>query len=207
MSVLANLTNTDLSILCFKYYVFCTWIGKVEMPWQSSTSWFRQTRKTQHVKIVRWESKKHIDHWSLIKDHIKESQRRANQTSPPVKHWPSHTAKKATPAMELDTGTIRMKTRAQNAATHPGKVMQEKPRRSKEEIQKEKELKAAKKAAKAKTMAEAEALKAAGRAFVAQREQEDAAAAANAEKEFPRQWGGTRGECGLSSWLLSLKSW
>jgi isoaspartyl peptidase/L-asparaginase-like protein (Ntn-hydrolase superfamily) len=81
-----------------------------------------------------------------------------------------------------------MTTRPRNTTAHPGKVVLEntRARRDKEEIQHEKDLKRAAKAAKEKKAADATALKAVGRAFV---HAEDAAAVTNAKKDVPRHRG------------------
>jgi len=98
-------------------------------------------------------------------------------------------AKEATQKTEPDVGLTRMTTRTKNATAHPGNIVLENFRvhRSKEEVQQEKQEKKEKKAAKERKMAEANALKAAGNAFVAQREEEEDTALANVEKEFPRR--------------------
>jgi hypothetical protein len=93
----------------------------------------------------------------------------------------------------LDTGPIRMMTRASNATKHPGNVLQEGShvRRSKEEVQEAKRMKQAKKEEKEKWIAKAKALEAAGKAFVAEREVEDIGS------DFPRHRNDTRGMCSL----------
>jgi hypothetical protein len=98
--------------------------------------------------------------------------------------------------MESDSnaGPTRMSTRARNATAHPGNVLRgSRVHRNKEEIEEEKKKKKVKKEGKEKRMAEARALKAAGNAFVAQRDMEDIAATAEMEKNFPRHRNATRG--------------
>jgi len=89
---------------------------------------------------------------------------------------------------ESDAGltATRMTTRPRNATAHPGHVVRESSQthHDKEEIQYEKDQKHVRKAAKLKQLAEAKAMKAEGRAFVAQRD-----AAAVAKSEFPRHRG------------------
>jgi hypothetical protein len=82
-----------------------------------------------------------------------------------------------------------MTTRTRNATAHPGNIVLENfhVHRSKAEVNQEKQLKKEKKAAKEREMADADALKAAGKAFVAQHEEEEDAALADVEKEFPCQ--------------------
>ena len=100
------------------------------------------------------------------------------------------TTKEKTQSMESDSdaGPTCMTTRARNATVHPGNIVRENlgVRRSKEEVQQEKVLKNARKTAKNEKKANAEALKIAGQAFVANLEMEEAVAAANAESDFPR---------------------
>jgi hypothetical protein len=115
-------------------------------------------------------------------------------------------AKEATQATELDIGLTRMTTRTKNAKAHPGNVVLEnsRVRRSKAEVQQEKQSKKEKKAAKEREMAEADALKAAGKAFVAQREEEEDAALANAEKDFPRRRAGAQSMYSPLLWRQSF---
>ena len=82
-----------------------------------------------------------------------------------------------------------MTTRASNATAHPGMVLREgsQVRRSKEEVQEVKKMKQAKKEEKEKKMANAKALEAAGKAFVAQHDAEDIAG------DFPCHQNETRG--------------
>jgi len=89
---------------------------------------------------------------------------------------------------DSDAGPTHMTTRARNATVHPGNIVRENLgiRHSKEEVQQEKVLKNARKTAKNKKKANAEALKIAGQAFVANLEMEEAVAAANAESDSPR---------------------
>jgi len=98
--------------------------------------------------------------------------------------------KKRTQSIEPDSdaSSNRMTTRPRNATAHPGNVVIEslRARRGTEEIQYEKDQKRSRKAAKEKKTAEAKALKAEGKAFVAQCEADDAVVAANADREFPR---------------------
>jgi len=91
--------------------------------------------------------------------------------------------------MEPDTGLTRMTTRSKNATTHPGIIAQDALRvhRKKEEVEKEKELKNAQKAARRKKRVADEAREAAGRVYIARLKAEEAAAASDMEKEIPRK--------------------
>ena len=108
---------------------------------------------------------------------------------------PRNTKKMQPIESDSDAGPTRMTTRAQNATVHPGNVLLQSlhARRSKKEVEEEKELKHAKKTAKEEKIAKAEALKAAGEAYVAQLEMKGAAAAANAEREVPCHRTGIQG--------------
>jgi len=79
-------------------------------------------------------------------------------------------------------GPTRMATQSKNATTHPGAILQDaqRVRRTKEEINQEKELKNAQMEANLKK-------KATGEAYIAQLKEIEAAASANADNEFPRQ--------------------
>jgi hypothetical protein len=99
-----------------------------------------------------------------------------------------------------------MTTRTKNATAHPGNIVLENFRvhRSKAEVQQEKQLKKEKKAAKEKEMADADALKAAGNAFVAQREEEEDNALAKVEEVFPRRRSGTQSVYSPLLWCQSF---
>jgi hypothetical protein len=102
---------------------------------------------------------------------------------------------------DSDTRQTRMTTRASNATAHPGKVLQEgsRVRRSKQEVKEAKKMKQAKKEEKERNMAEAKALEAVGKAFVAQREAEDVA------RDFPRHRNDTQGmSCQLGGQCLVI---
>jgi hypothetical protein len=89
----------------------------------------------------------------------------------------------------------RMTTRAKNAITHPGTTARDALRvhRTKEEIAKEKELKNAQKEAKRKKRMADKAQKAQGKIYIARLKAEEAAAAAEMEKETPRKRPVTQG--------------
>ena len=88
-----------------------------------------------------------------------------------------------------------MKTRTQNATTHPGNIVLEsgRSRRSQEEVEEEKKQKKARKNKEERRKIEAEAWKKAGNDYIAQLDAVEAAAAANAEKDFPRHRSTTQG--------------
>jgi predicted RNA-binding protein len=93
----------------------------------------------------------------------------------------------------------RMATRARNATAHPGTVDARRVRRTKEEVAKEKELKNLQAEAKEQKKIANEARKASGEAHFRQLEKIEAAATANAEREFPRHRG-------FLQWNICLQS-
>ncbi len=97
-------------------------------------------------------------------------------------------AKTSEPAAE---STSRIKTRPRNATVHPGKVVLEggRSRRSKEEVQQDKELKQARKEAEERKKIQAETWREAGKVYIEQLEADEAAAAKT--NDFPRHRRGT----------------
>jgi len=92
--------------------------------------------------------------------------------------------------LKADTTSLpRMVTRPKNATTHPGAILQDaqRVRRTKEEIEEEKEVKREETRAKLKKMAAEKTRKANGEAYLAQLDAMEDAAIANAHSEFPRQ--------------------
>jgi hypothetical protein len=85
-------------------------------------------------------------------------------------------------------GPTRMTTRAKNAATHPGTILQG-GRRTRQEVAEEKALKNMKTEVKRQKKIADEARKVSGEARITLLEGINAAAAANAESEFPRHRG------------------
>jgi hypothetical protein len=174
-----------------------SWCGEVTgfVRWWVSnlgTVYLDELREWDHPIII----KKITDfgNCSVIVNHIKEVPRTLAppNTSPRNTHMPkSKKAAQSTVKPDSDTGQTRMTTRASNATAHPGNVLRggSHVRRSKEEVQEAKKMKEAKKEEKEKRMADAKALEAAGKAFVAQREAEDNLNAS----AFPRHRNETRG--------------
>jgi len=92
--------------------------------------------------------------------------------------------------LAVDTTSLpRMVTRPKNATTHPGAILQDaqRVRRSKDEIEEEKEVKRNELRAKLEKMATEKAKKAKGEAYLAQLDAVEDVAIANAHSEFPRQ--------------------
>ena len=92
--------------------------------------------------------------------------------------------------LEVDNTSLpRMVTRPKNATTHPGAILQDgqRVRRSKEEIEEEKEVKRDELRAKLQKMAAEKVKKAKGEAYLAQLDAVEDVAIANAHSEFPRQ--------------------
>jgi hypothetical protein len=91
--------------------------------------------------------------------------------------------------IELEPNTTRMATRERNATVHPGVVLKnaQRVRRTKEEIEREKELKRIRAEAKAQKKATSDDKKARGEARIAQLQEIEDASIANANSEFPRR--------------------
>jgi hypothetical protein len=98
------------------------------------------------------------------------------------------------PESEVES-TSCMKTHTRNATIHPGNIVLESghSRRSKEEVQEEKKQKQARKDAEERQKIQAEAWRKAGNDYIAQLDTAETAAAANAEKDFPRHRSKTQG--------------
>jgi hypothetical protein len=82
----------------------------------------------------------------------------------------------------------RMTTRSKNADAHPGAILQDtqRARRTKEEINQEKQLKILRLEAKEKARVANAAKKARGEAYIAQLEEAEDVTLANADNDFPR---------------------
>jgi len=91
--------------------------------------------------------------------------------------------------IELKPNTTRMATRERNATVHPGALLKDaqRVRRTKEEIEQEKELKRIRAEAKAQKKTTSDDKKARGEARIAQLQEIEDASIANANSEFPRQ--------------------
>jgi hypothetical protein len=92
------------------------------------------------------------------------------------------------PYTDANTGLTRMTTRSKNATTHPGIMAQDvlRTHRKKEEVEKEKELKTAKKEANRKKKADDKARQVAGEAYIAGLKVKEATATEKME-EVPRK--------------------